>query len=210
MFCPPSSFSWLYLNSRKAHMCHGIREVASGPWAPCAAELCWGRWPTLLVLLFPQPPAHGIHVKAANGLPFSGHQGPSDPLPGQPLGTQGILKCFPCSPDISTSLCCFSPHCQVAARFSYSVWPLLQWWLESNSGPPYFASSPNASGISIISHLQGHQDMKYLLLVLKHFNFRFFFCQKLKCYLLWVKKLLRHHPSFFQTLLNYQALALDM
>lgn len=125
-------------------------------------------------------------------------------------GLHGILKCFSRIPDISTSLCCFSPHHQVAARFPYSAWPLLQRWLESNSGPLYFGSSSNASGISIISHLQGHQNMKYLLGVLQHFNFRFFYCRKLKCYLLWVKKLLTHHPSFFPTLLNCQALALDM
>lgn len=76
-------------------------------------------------LLFPQPPAHEIHIKFPESIPFAGHHRPSGPLPGQPLGTEGILKCFPCVPDISASLGCFftPPSCCCKISLSGEVSP---------------------------------------------------------------------------------------
>lgn len=51
-------------------------------------------------------------------LPFTGHWDPSDPLPGQSLRTQGILRCFPSSPDISTQWCCFSTPTSYCCKIS--------------------------------------------------------------------------------------------
>lgn len=110
----------------------------------------------LTLLLFPQPPAHGIHITYADGVPSAGHQGLWASLPGQPLGTQAILRCFPRTLDISTSHCCFSnpPSCcykiSLLGVASTGVTTGLKSW---SSG-----ISPNGSGVSVPSHLQapGH------------------------------------------------------
>lgn len=193
-------------------MCHGVRKETSSPLAPIPADFCWGYWPMLLLpltlLLFPQPPAHGIHITSADGVPSAGHQGLWESLPGQPLGTQGILRYFPCSPNISTSRCCFSTPPSCCCKIS--LLGVASSGMTTGRKPRSFGISPNVSGVSVLSRLQRHQGMAYLLRVLQHLDCRSFSCQQLTCHLLWNKKgLLRPHLSFSSTLLSCQALAFD-
>lgn len=192
-------------------MCHGFRKEPSSLLAPIPADFCWGCRPTLLLpltlLLFPEPPAHGIHITSADGVPSAGHQGLWESLPGQPLGTQGILRYFPCSPDISTSHCYFSTPPSYCCKIS--LLGVASSEMTTGCKPRSSGISPNASGVSVLSRLQRHQGMAYLLRVLQQLNCRFFSCQQLKCHLLWNNRLLRTHPSFSSTLLNCQSLAFD-
>lgn len=131
----------------------------------------------LTLLLFPQPPAHGVHITSADGIHSAGHQGLWESLPGQPLGTQGILRYFPCSLDISISRCCFSmppSSCSKTALLGVASPGMMTGCEPRSSG-----ISPNASGVSILSHLQRNQGMAYLLRVLRDLYCRFFSCQEL-------------------------------
>lgn len=142
--------------------------------------------------------------------PFTGHWDPSGPLLGQPLRTQGILRCFPYSPDMSTQGCCFSTPTSYCCKISLlgvaslRMMTGIQPWV-----PCTRVFTPNTPRISMISHLLGNQCREYLLRVLQHLSCTLALCPQLKCYFLWNKKLLRLQPSSSPTPLNCQALAFD-
>lgn len=154
----------------------------------------------------PQPPAYGIHITSADGILSTGHQGLWESLPGQPLGTQGMLRYFPYSPNISTSHRCFPtpPSCCYKIALLGVAFPGMM----TGCKPRSSGTSTNASGLSVLSHLQRHQGMAYLLRVLQHLYSRIL-CQQLKCHLLWNKGLLWLHAPCSSTLLSCQSLAFD-
>lgn len=195
------------LNSKKVLivMASGKRHLVCQP--PFLLTLL-GTHPAVAatLFLFPQSPAYGIHITYVDGVPSAGHQGLWESLSGQSLGTQGILRCFPCTLDLSTSRCCFS--IPLSCCYKISLLGVASPGMTTGLKPWSSGISPNSSGASVLSHLQGHQSVAYLLRVLWHFDCRFFSWQKLKYPLPGNEKLLRPHPSFSSIILNCQALTL--
>lgn len=133
-----------------------------------------------------------------------------DPLPEQPLGTKGILRCFPCCLDTSTSCCCFSappPRCSKisllgvaspGAMFGIKPGSLVLW-----DFPKRFCSFLHLPSLGSPEHTVPSQGppVSQLNILLPPIA---------KILSLMDRKLLKWNPSFSQTLLNCLALVLNM
>lgn len=101
-------------------------------WPPVPADLCWGQstHTASAADAASVPTAWNPHQICwwHPGDPTTGHHSLSDPLLGQHLGTQGILRCFPCSPDTSTSQRCFSTPKLCCTGFPCWAWPSEHDW----------------------------------------------------------------------------------